>query len=161
MLICTVRRSLATCSAAILLIATSTIAQEKEQATAEFVLVHSFSLPNLPESEFKSELFRKVGKEATLPDIVDLNVQFSNEHGKATMLAPQFSLQTHTMILRFADGWTTTNMVRADGKSRFICRFKFKLVEPKPPQADFGKYVEWCQGMLTISALDPSFAPPP
>lgn len=98
---------------------------------------------------------------ATLPDIVDLNLKFSEEHGKPSILPPQFAPKTSTIILRFPDGWLTTNMVRADGQGSFICRFKFRAVEPQPLRSDFDKYVDWCHGVLTTSALDPSLVNPP
>lgn len=144
-----------------LLMATPAAAQKPQQNPAEFALVRTFSLPNLPESNYKSELFRKLEGSVTLPDIVDLNLKFVEEHGRADMLPPQFAPKTSTIILRFADGWLTTNMVRADGQGRFICRFSFKGGEPRPARTDFDKYVDWCHGMLTTSALDPSLVNPP
>lgn len=131
-------------------------AQSNDKETAVgFSLVRSFSLPGLPEDDLQSQLFRKTQGDAVIADIVDLNLEFSAEHGKPTTLPPQFAPKTHTIILKFPDGWWTTNMVSADGKGAFICRVKMRMFEPKPAPDDFAKYVDWCHGILTVGALDP------
>lgn len=137
-------------------VATPVAAQEAAESHGTFTLVRTFTVTNLPKENYKAELFQKTKGHVTLPDVVDLNLQFSTEHGKPTVMPPQFASKTSTLILRFPDGWLTTTMLRADGEGSFICRFSFKMVQPAPQRSDFDKYVDWCHGMLTTATLDPS-----
>ena len=133
-----------------------TLAQSSgEKTSVQFSLVRSFSLPSLPAENLQSELFRKTQGDVVLADVIDLNLKFSAEHGTPEAMPPQFAPKTHTVILRFPDGWWTTTMVRSDGKGSFICRVKMRFFEPKPNPDDFGKYVDWCHGSLTLATLDP------
>ena len=144
-----------------LLVAMPVSAQIDRKRSNSFSVVRTFSLPNVPLSNFESELFRTTEGPASLADIVNLNLQFSDEHGKPSIVPPFFAPKTSTIVLRFPDGWLTLNMVRADGEGSYICRFKFKMVEPGPAKSDFDKYVDWCHGMLTATSLDPSLVTPP
>jgi hypothetical protein len=137
-------------------VATPICAQERPESQGTFTLVRTFTVADLPKENYRSELFQKMKGPVTLPDAIDLNLQFSAEHGKPTIMPPLFAPQTTTSILRFPDGWLTTTMLRADGKGSFICRFAFKMVQPVPQRSDFDKYVDWCHGMLTSATLDPS-----
>lgn len=140
-----------------LLVTVGASAQSADGAKdVRFALVRSFSLPNLSVQNIQSELFRKEGSNAAMADIIDLNLEFSAEHGKPTFLPPQFAPKTYTIILRFPDGWWTTNMILADSKGALVCRIKYRMFEPKPSPDDFGKYVDWCHSILTAGTLDPS-----
>ena len=136
-------------------------AQPKAELNANFSLVRSFNVPPVSIDVLQSELFRKEGGNVTAADIVDLNSEFAQKHGKPQFLPPQIAPKTFTIILKFPDGWWTTNMIRSDGDSNLACRVKVKMTDPRPDKELFAKTVDWCHGVLTAGTLDPSLLADP